>query len=395
MVRSGIGAMLLIVMSICLVFTACVGLSSAAEPIKLGCTLAITGWAGFIGTHQREMYLAMIDDINSNGGVNGRPLELYYEDDQSNPTNAVVAATKLIKDKKVLAIVGTSIQDSAFAMVPISENEETVFINTGPADLPINKKWVFSVGPGNERAAVRLMEMVAKDFGAKHIAILTGTNAYGMMGQKVFNREISKYPGASIVIQESFNLNDTSMIPQLMKIKRANVDALILFTEGTPGSIIAKNYKQLGMDVQIFGSDALTTPENIKISGNLLEEEKWIFLGQPMMIVDKLAPDDPFRKDVYEPALKIMQKKYGPQQQVTLFHASIYDCMIGTVEALKIAGPNVTRASFRDALEKVNIPTSFLGGFAPTPTNHQVAPRAVMRPMVFRNGAFWPYEKDK
>jgi branched-chain amino acid transport system substrate-binding protein len=83
--------------------------------------MSITGPYGFIGTPQKEVFTAMIDDINAKGGIKGRPLELYYEDDKSIPTNAVIAATKLIKDKKVIAIVGTSTSDSALAIVPVCE----------------------------------------------------------------------------------------------------------------------------------------------------------------------------------------------------------------------------------------------------------------------------------
>ena len=86
----------------------------AAEPIRIGTIFSISGWAGFIGTPQKEFFTAMIDDINAKGGINGRPLEFYYEDDKSIPTNAVIAATKLIKDKKVVAMVGTSTSDAAW-----------------------------------------------------------------------------------------------------------------------------------------------------------------------------------------------------------------------------------------------------------------------------------------
>ena len=75
------------------------GLSQAAEPIKIGTIFSITGWGGFIGTPQKEAFTALVEDINKNGGIDGRQLEFYYEDDQSIPTNAVIAATKLIRTR--------------------------------------------------------------------------------------------------------------------------------------------------------------------------------------------------------------------------------------------------------------------------------------------------------
>jgi len=108
--------------------------------------------------------------------------------------------------------------------------------------------------------------------------------------------------------------------------------------------------------------------------------------------VDKMSSDDPYRKNVYEPFKKIMQNKYGPTKEVTLFHGSCYDAIMGVVEAMKKAAPNITRASIRDNLEKVKI-DGFIGTFGPTPTDHQACHEDPMRPMTFKNGAWIPYEK--
>jgi branched-chain amino acid transport system substrate-binding protein len=182
------------------------------------------------------------------------------------------------------------------------------------------------------------------------------------------------------------------MVPQLTKVKSANPDVLILYTTGGAGAVIAKNYKQLGMTAQVLGGNALTMPDFLKIAGKIAEESGWIFMSQPMMIVDKMAPDDPFRKNVVDPVRKMMQAKYGPTKQVTLFHGSFWDGIMGAVEAMKIA-PTIDRASIRDGLEKVKF-DGFLGIFSPTPTNHRAAQVDPMRPMVFKNGEFLPYTKN-
>jgi branched-chain amino acid transport system substrate-binding protein len=363
---------------------------AALEPIKLGTIMSITGWAGFIGTPQREVFNAMIEDINAKGGINGRPLELYYEDDQSVPMNAVIAATKLIKDRKVIAICGTSTSDAALAIVPVCEQSKIPFINSGPALIPF-KKWIFSVGPGDERGARHLLDFAIKELGAKKIALMWGIDAMGTLGHKVMNAEIGKYPGVSFVIQESFEVKDTNMVPQLMKVRNANPDVLILQTTGGAASIIAKNYKQLGMTCQVLGGGSITMPEFYKLAGKTAEECKWLFLSQPMMIVEKMSPSDPYRKNVWEPAEKFMQDKYGPNKHVTMFHGSTFDALRGITEAMKMCR-NVDSASVRDALEKVKI-EGFLGTFAPTSTDHQSTPVDPMRPMVLKNGEYVPWVK--
>jgi branched-chain amino acid transport system substrate-binding protein len=365
----------------------------AAEPIRIGTIFSISGWAGFIGTPQKEFFIAMIDDINAKGGVNGRPLEFYFEDDKSVPTNAVIAATKLIKDKKVVVMVGTSTSDSALAIVPTCEKEQVPFINSGPAYIPF-KKWIFSCGPGDVLGATHVIDYAIKDLGAKRIAFMRSTDAYGTLASKVIKGELPKYPGVSIVAEEIFEVTDTNMVPQLTKVKATNPDLIILFTTGGAGAVVAKNYKQLGMTTQVLAGTSLTMPDFVKIAGPIADESNWIFLSQPMMVAEKMSPNDPYRTNVYDPVKKMMQAKYGPTKEINLFHGSSYDAIAGVVQAMKIAGTTIDRASIRDALEKVRI-EGFLGPFAPSATNHQAAPVDPMRPMVFKNGEWLPYKAKK
>jgi ABC-type branched-subunit amino acid transport system substrate-binding protein len=115
-----------------------------------------------------------------------------------------------------------------------------------------------------------------------------------------------------------------------------------------------------------------------------------MFMSQPMMIAEYMSPNDPYRKEVYDPFKKLMQAKYGPTKEVTLFHGSSYDAITGITAAMKMAKA-IDRESIRDALEKVDIP-GFLGHFAPSPQDHQAAPVDPMRPMVLKNGAFVPFQ---
>lgn len=363
--------------------------AQAAEPIKIGTIMSITGPFGFIGTPQKEAFAALIEDINAKGGVLGRPIQLFYEDDKSVPTNAVIAATKLIKDRKVVIICGTSMSDAALAIVPTCEQTKTPFINSGPAKIPL-KKYVFSTGPGDVRGASHLLEYAVKDMGAKKLGMLYGADAMGTLGHKVMNDEISKYPGASFIIQESMEPNDTNVVPQLTKIKGANPDVLILQLTGGMASVIAKNYKQLGMTTQVLGCGSITDPNFYKNAAKLAEEGNWVFLSQPMMIVNKMSPNDPYRKNVYDPALKLLRDKYGPTKEVTMFHGSTFDAFRAMIEAMKIAGKAEPEA-IALALEKVRI-EGFLGQFAPTATDHQAAPVDFMRPMKLQNGEYVPYQ---
>jgi branched-chain amino acid transport system substrate-binding protein len=363
----------------------------AAEPIKIGVILSITGWGGFLGAPMKDAVIAITEDVNRKGGLLGRQVELLIEDDKSNPSTAVIATTKLIRDKKVAAIVGPTIVDSGMAMIPTCEQEQTPFVVTGP--LPnLGKKWVFIIGPGDIRGAARLLELVVNELGMKRIALLHDSTNYGKVGAQIYNKEITRYPNASLIIQERYDNSDTSMVPQLSKIKALNPDIMILHGTGGLAAVIAKNYKQLGMKIPVITSHATAVPDFVKLAGPIAEESGWIMFGLKSNIVDTLPADDPYRKNLYEPFKKLMKDKFGDSVKLNLFHATAYDGLVAAMEAIKAAGTD-DRAEIRNALEKIKLEL-FLGPYECTPEDHQGSKRDYHTvPMLIKNGNFVPFKK--
>ena len=116
----------------------------AAEPIRIGATFTITGWAAFLGTPEKEAVEIVVEEVNRKGGVLGRPIEVYFEDDQSNPTTSAIAATKLIKDKKVCALLGSSFTSGHLCpMIPIAESEGVPTLFPGPVITSLSRSGFF------------------------------------------------------------------------------------------------------------------------------------------------------------------------------------------------------------------------------------------------------------
>jgi branched-chain amino acid transport system substrate-binding protein len=392
--RTGKGLVWGIVLSFIFLFIVGVGNQpqvQAAEPIRIGVILSITGWGGFLGAPMKDAVIAIADDVNHKGGILGRQIELLIEDDKSNPSTAVIATTKLIRDRKVAAIVGPTIVDSGMAMIPTCEQEQTPFVVTGP--LPnLGKKWVFIIGPGDIRGAARLLELVVNELGMKRIALLHDSTNYGKVGAQIYNKEITRYPGASLIIQERYDNSDTSMVPQLSKIKALNPDIMILHGTGGLAAVIAKNYKQLGMKTPVITSHATAVPDFVKLAGPIAEESGWIMFGLKSNIVETLPADDPYRKNLYEPFKKIMKDKYGDSVKLNLFHATAYDGLVAAMEAIKTAGTD-DRNEVRNALEKIKLDL-FLGPYECTPEDHQGSKRDYHTvPMLIKNGNFVPFKK--
>jgi branched-chain amino acid transport system substrate-binding protein len=362
--------------------------TAAEPPIKIGIIMPITGPGGFMGTPMKEAATAIFEGINAKGGINGRKVEYIIEDDQSSPTKAVIAAAKLIRDEKVCVIIGATMNDSNAAIIPTVEQEQIPMLVSGPLVAPY-KKWVFHLGPGDERGAAHIMDFVVNHMGAKKIALMRDTAAYGSEGSKFYNLYAKKYPGVSVIIDEKMEVSDTNVVPQLTKIKAAKPDVMIVHAL-IPGPV-AKNYKQLGMTTPVFGSHSMPTPQFLQQVGTIAEENKWAMTASKVMIAEKLPMNDSFRKNVYEPFKKMLKDKYGPSKEVNTYHPSIHDASMVAVEALKLAGTD-NRAALRDAIEKVKF-EGMVGNYACSTTDHQCCPRDSMPEMMVKGGEFVPYSK--
>ena len=138
----------------------------AAEPIKIGVIYSMTGWGAFLGTGEKPGTMAAVEIFNRTGGLNGRKIEVYLEDDQSNPTVATTAATKLIRDKKVSAIIGGSIVESAMSIIPTCEREQIIDIPTPPLQIPL-KKWVFLVPLDDFGLSDKMVDFAVNELGKR------------------------------------------------------------------------------------------------------------------------------------------------------------------------------------------------------------------------------------
>jgi branched-chain amino acid transport system substrate-binding protein len=363
----------------------------AEEPIKIGAVLAITGWAGNFGTPQKEGITIVTEEANRGGGVLGRQIEVYFEDDQSNPTNSAIAATKLIRDKKVSYVIGSTLTVFCMAMIPICESEQVPNLASGTGHeitVPL-KKWIFRLPLSDYRSAPTLLKFTVNTLNARKIALLSSTDASGVMGAKGIMENVDKF-GASIIISEAFDPKDTNMIPQLTKVKAANPDAIILFTNAASASVVAKNYQQLGMETPVVACHAIPTPEFLKLAGKIAEGGRWVVFGVKDRYADRLPPDDPYRKNLWDPIKKAIKDRYG-KTDISPFHMNSHDAMHIVIEALKIAGTD-NRAALRDAMEKVRY-KGLIGDFAYSPTDHDGQTGESEEPLIIKDGEFLPYKK--
>ena len=131
--------------------------AKAAEPVKIGFSMAMTGG---VAQNGKQLLIALQlwrDDVNARGGLLGRPVEFVYYDDQSNPNNVPAIYTKLITVDKVDLLLGPYATNMAAAAMPVivENNKLTVSMMAVSVNRHFNYQRYFSMlslGPDGVRA---------------------------------------------------------------------------------------------------------------------------------------------------------------------------------------------------------------------------------------------------
>ena len=353
----------------------------AADPIKIGSILSVTGPAAFLGDPELKTMQLYIDKINADGGVLGRKLEFVHYDDGSDANKANGFAKRLIEDDKVDIIVGGTTTGSTMSMVPLVERAGVPFISLAGAVVIIEpvKKWVFKTPHTDRMAAEKVFEDMKKR-GISKVALLSETSGFGASGKKETEAVAGKY-GITLVASETYGPKDTDMSPQLTKIRNtAGVQAVFVFGLGQGPAIVNKNYKQLGMNLPLYHAHGVASEEFIKLSGPAAEGVR--LPAAALLVADKLDAKDP-QKPVVTAYRKAYNDKY--KQDVSTFGGHAYDGLMIAVEAIKRAG-STDKAKVRDAIEATKNYIGTGGHVSMSATDHMGLDLSAFRMLEIKNG---------
>lgn len=335
----------------------------AQEPIRVGATFAITGPASFLGEPERNTVKMIEEQINAAGGINGRPLNLIIYDNVGDPTKTVEAANRLIKNDKVVAIIGPSQTPDTLPIIPIVEKEEITLMAAAagnPIIQPV-KKWVFSTPQTNAQAIDKILDYIGSKKLSK-AAMISINNAFGDDGREQLQMLAPK-KGVQVVATEKFDPKDTDMTAQLTKIKASGAMAVLSWSVGPPPAIVTKNFRQLGMQVPLIQSHGVASKKYIEMAGT---SANGVLLPAGRLIVaNQLTDTDPQKKLLLK-YIKDYEEKF--KQPVSTFGGHAWDGLMLVVNALKQVGPD--KAKIRDRIENTKNFIGTAGIFNYSPTDH-------------------------
>ena len=353
----------------------------AADPIKIGSVLSVTGPAAFLGDPELKTLQLYVDDINKKGGVLGRPLQLVHYDDGSDANKANGFAKRLLDDDKVDILIGGTTTGATMSMVPLAEKSGTPFISLAGAVVIVEpvKKFVFKTPHTDRMAAEKVFEDMKKR-GITKVALLSETSGFGASGKKETEAVAGKY-GITLVANETYGPKDTDMSPQLTKIKGTpGVQAVFVFGLGQGPAIVTKNYKQLGITLPLYQSHGVASDEFLKLAGPAAEGVR---LPSPAQLIPEKLPAGDSQKPVVTAYDKAYKERY--KQDVSTFGGYAYDGLMIAVDAIKRAG-GTDKAKVRDAIEATKGFVGTSGKFNMSATDHMGLDLSSFRMLEVKNG---------
>ena len=159
--------------------------AGAADPIKIGVSGPFTGGSSSMGVSMRDGVRLAAEEINKNGGVLGRKLELVHYDDASETAKANGFAKRLIEDDKADFLIAGTTTGATMAMAPLVDKAGIPLISLSGAVVVVEpvKKWIFKTPHTDRMAAEKVFEDMKKRKLTK-IALLSETSGFGQSGAK-------------------------------------------------------------------------------------------------------------------------------------------------------------------------------------------------------------------
>jgi len=312
----------------------------AADTIKLGAFFDLSGRAAFIGTPTKLVAEMVVEKINSAGGINGKMLEMEVGDTEANPAKAASIAKKFIYKDKVVAIVGPTMTDTGMNVKRIAEQGNIpIFMTVGGDPVIMGGKfgsfeWVFK-SPQRSSIAVERLFTYLKEKGLTRVALLSAADGFGKDGARWMQKLAPKY-GIEILGEESFGTRDTDMTAQLTKVKNLQPQALITWTIGPAGAIVAKNKVQLGIDLPLFQCHGLPDPKYIELAGTASEGDR--MPSTKLMVADALPDSDPQKAVILDFIKLYKEKGYDKQFPINTHSGYAWDAIMIVANAIKKVG---------------------------------------------------------
>jgi branched-chain amino acid transport system substrate-binding protein len=247
----------------------------AADPIRVGLSVALTGGVAPIGKQVLAALQIWRDDVNAKGGLLGRPVELVFYDDQSNPANVPGLYTKLIEVDKVDLLIGPYATNMVAPAIPVlmQYKKTTIGILANAANSKFHYNQYFSMlptGPEPQKSfAYGFFDLASKVTPRpKTVAIVAADAEFAQNAADGARQSIKEIGGFEVVLDQKYPPTTTDYSPIIRAVAALNPD-IVYVAAYPPDSVgIVRAANEIGLTPKMFGGTfigLLVTPIKVQL----------------------------------------------------------------------------------------------------------------------------------
>jgi branched-chain amino acid transport system substrate-binding protein len=338
-------------MSALIIVTPAAGANADRGEILIGMDTPLTGPNASNGALWVKAAKLAEKHINAEGGINGKPIKLVIEDDQSTNPGALAAVNKSIEQDKVLALLGPTTSTQVLA-VSETIRHAGVPTMTGGSAVALTRQgnpWLFRVRPDDTVVAQGMVKYIKEDLHLSKLGILHDSDAFGTGGADLVEK-YAKESGLNVVKREKYAGSDLDFTAQLLALKNAGAEVVVIYATAGPAiAVIQRQYRQLGSPYVFLGSPTSAQENTLALSKEAAE-------GLTAMMDN--VPGEALKKYAQE-----YRKEYN--EEINTFAAFDYDALMILANAIRNAGED--RAKIRDAILATKGYVGVLGTYSFTP----------------------------
>ncbi|MDX2166972.1 MAG: ABC transporter substrate-binding protein [Deltaproteobacteria bacterium] len=309
------------------------------DEIRIGEFGSLTGGTATFGISTHEGLMLALDEINASGGLLGKKVTVITEDNQSKPEESVTAVLKLIKQNEVAAVIGEVASSRSLAAAPQCQANKIPMLSPASTNPKVTQvgDYIFRACFIDPFQGSTMARFAVDRLHAKRIAILTDAKNDYSVGLTEFFKATAKQLGAEIVAEESYAEGDIEFKAQLTAIKATNPDVIYAPGYYTECALIARQARELGIEVPFLGGDGWDSPKTVEIGGKAVEGT---------YITNHYSPED--QRPEVQKFIADYKAKYGGKTPDAMAVLG-YDAMRMMADAIRRAG-STDGDKIRDAL---------------------------------------------
>lgn len=343
--------------------------AQSGEPIPVLVSIPITGPVASFGEHSRWGFELAFSQTNEAGGINGRPIEVDYEDNRCNPAEAVKSVTLALGQKDYVTVLDGLCSSATLAIMPLIERANVPMITANSSATAIAEKsgvggneWMFKVNPADGGLTEAIVAWLEKEGKADKIALLAEDTDFGRAGADGFTAALEKR-GKKLAAIEYYQQGTAEFTGVLTKLRSLDANSIALYSVAADFQNLIRQYFSMGLKTPLTGRLLLNdVPEEIMKRGAL----------------DGTTTVQPYTVEIDTPEnakfVAAFEAMHGVKPNLLSFES--YETGLVLADAMKRA-KEITPSAIRDAIETTSF-TSILGTEIAFDDNHLAHNNAVI-----------------